>query len=413
MTVSRRRMWSGMSIPPVPPNRMRTDLNTRIVTRRCHHLTVVIGCAAMLIGCAERHDDGVLASMRRTRAMLTAARAGRVSMFGDHPQAHDSTYFTRAVVSLRQHTFTEVGADFEPDVDSTGQRIVFASTSHSGRSDLYIKSVDGVAVTVLTSDPASDVQPAFSPDGTRVAFASNRSGNWDIWIIGVEGSPPVQVTTGIGDEVHPTWSPDGRRLVFCSRLPDRGQWELWIADATAGASKRFIGYGLFPEWSPVGDVIVYQRARERGRRWFSIWTLTLVDGEPRYPTEVASSTALAMISPSWSPDGTRIVFVSAAELPSEFDNTKWPETNSVFDIWVMNASGHGKVRLTDGHTGNYSPVFSTDGRVFFTSNRSGHENIWSLLPAPQPVAASRENRVTELEVKTQETVRKASFNDDL
>ena len=79
----------------------------------------------------------------------------------------------------------------------------------------------------------------------------------------------------------------------------------------------------------------------------------------------------------------------------------------------MNANGQGKVRLTDGHTGNYTPVFSTDERVFFASNRSGHENIWSLLPTPQPVAASRENRVTELGVKTQETVRKTSYKDDL
>ena len=51
------------------------------------------------------------------------------------------------------------------------------------------------------------------------------------------------------------------------------------------------------------------------------------------------------------------------------------------DIWIMSADGRGKIRLTDGHTGNFAPVFAPDGRVFFTTRRSGQENIWSLLPA--------------------------------
>jgi Tol biopolymer transport system component len=53
------------------------------------------------------------------------------------------------------------------------------------------------------------------------------------------------------------------------------------------------------------------------------------------------------------------------------------------DIWIVWADGRGKVRLTDGHTGNFAPVFASDGRVFFTTRRSGQENIWSLLPGTQ------------------------------
>jgi TolB protein len=247
---------------------------------------------------------------------------------------------------------------------------------------LYWKSVDGVAITQLTSDPASDIQPAFSRDGARIAFSSNRAGNWDIWVIGTDGGPAVQITRGIADDVHPSWSPDGTKLVYTSLPPNGGPGQLWIADALAGGTARFIGYGLFPNWSPADDLIVYQRARERESRWFSIWTVRLVNGEPRYPTEVAADVSTAMIQPSFSYDGRRIGFVGTASIPPAGITTEHPPVQA-YDIWVMNVDGRNRIRLTDGITANYAPAFSPDGRVFFTSNRSGHESIWSLL-APLP-----------------------------
>ncbi len=373
------------------------------VTRYSCRLTGAFAFVMLLPGCAGRDTDGVLVSGRqRATAMLAAARVNRINMFGDVAYGHMPTYFTRTVVSLMQHTYSEVGADTDPDVDHTGKRLVFASTRHSVQPDLYIKSVGGVAVTQLTSDPASDIQPAFSPGGKRVAFASNRAGNWDIWIMEVGGGPPMQVTAGLADEVHPSWSADGTKLVFCSLPAATGQWELWIVDAASGATKQYIGYGLFPEWSPAGDAIVYQRARERDSRWFSIWTLTLVNGEPGYPTEVASNSNHAAIMPSWSTVGKRISYVTAAAARPEPYGAVWSDTDEVFDVWVVAADGLGKKRLTDGHTANTSPVFSQLGRVFFTSNRSGHENIWSLELDTHAMDAVDHEVHTSVDVQTGE-----------
>jgi TolB protein len=211
-----------------------------------------------------------------------------------------------------------------------------------------------------------------------VAFASNRAGQWDIWIIDLNGGPPVQVTSSPSEEVHPSWSPDGRRLVYCSLPANGGQWELWITDAEAGGARRFIGYGLFPEWSPVQNQIVFQRARERGSRWFSIWTLTLINEEPRHPTELAASSTESMTLPSWSPDGSHIAFASAAMWPAKGDALNLATGSGVFDIWIMKADGRGRRRLTDGHTMNYGPTFSPEKRIYFSSSRSGQENIWSM-----------------------------------
>lgn len=384
---------------PTPP---RGTTMTHLTRSRTPTALVLAGAAlgaVSLTACRERDEHGILVQGRGASAVLARADARQITLFGDAPDGREAEFTNRASQSMRQHTFTEVGADFDADVDATGRRLVFASTRHSTRSDLYVKDVDGVAVTQLVSDPADDVQPAWSPDDRRVAFASNRAGDWDIWITNVNGDPPVQVTAGPADDMHPSWSPDGTKLVFCSLPPGSGQWELWITDATVGGSRRFIGYGLFPEWSPTGDWIVYQRARERGSRWFSIWTLTLVGGEPRFPTELVSSAHEATVHPTWSPDGQRIAYASTAITPEE---TTRPARNPragahrradraetaplVFDIWTMGADGRGSVRLTDGHTLNYAPTFGRDGRIYFTTDRSGTENVWSVLPSAPPAA---------------------------
>ncbi len=325
------------------------------------------------------------------QAVLTASRTGQISMFGDLPNGTSPSYVARAAVSLWRHTFSEVGGDFDPDVDATRDQVVFSSTRHHLRPAIYMKNVNGVAVTQLTSDPASDIHPALSPDGTRVAFASDRAGSWDIWIMSVGGGPPLQISGDDADEVHPSWSPDGTQLVFSRLSAISGQWELWTAAATAGGTRRFIGYGLFPEWSPVSDTIVYQRAREQGSRWFSIWTLTLVDGEPQYPMELAASATVAMILPSWSFDGRRIAYSTVTMPPARSVQRPAVADGGPVDIWVMSSDGSSKVRLTDGHSRNFSPTFSFDGRVYFTSDRSGFENVWSVQPPQSDMGFSAKN----------------------
>jgi TolB protein len=192
----------------------------------------------------------------------------------------------------------------------------------------------------------------------------------------MEGGAPTRITDSPADEVHPSWSPDGTQVVYSSLATMTGQWEMWVADAQQGANQRFIGYGLFPEWSPVSDTIVFQRARERGSRSFSIWTLTLIDGEPHYPTELVARAGEAMTLPTWSRDGREVAFVSTTAWPEDHGNG--PEWNGNSDIWVMGQDGRLPTRLTDGYTANHSPAFAADGGVFFTSNRGGHENVWSI-----------------------------------
>lgn len=346
--------------------------------RQGRPLQALLIAACTVPGCMHLTAGGpTTVSLDATQAVLAASNTRQINMFGDLPDGTKPNFQARAAISLTRHTYSEVGRDFDPDLDAGGEWIVFASTRHHVRPALYLKRRDGVAVTQLTSDPASDIQPMFSPDGSRIAFASDRAGSWDIWIMDLNGGPPVQVTAGDADDVHPSWSPDGTKLVYCSLSVMSGQWELWLADVKRRAGRRFIGFGLFPEWSPVEDTIVFQRAREHGDRRFSIWTISMTEGEPRYPTEIASSGEAALILPSWSPNGRHVTYTSSSVLGSAGQSGSGTEYGP-YDVWVVNADGTGKLRLTDGETRNFGPTFGEGSRVFFASDRTGFENIWSL-----------------------------------
>jgi TolB protein len=277
--------------------------------------------------------------------------------------------------NFQQHTFGDEGFDSDVCVDTTGKWMVFASTRHSEHAKIYLQRVDGVSVTQLTNDEADDAFPVFSPDGKRIAFCSTRAGNWDIYVMDLDGKAVEQVTTGPAQDMHPSFSPDGNRLAFCSMSPRNHQWELWTVNLSSH-EKKMIGLGLFPAWSPdkTTDRIAFQRARQRGSRWFSLWTLELSDGEARRMTEVAVSTNAAIIAPSWSPDGGKLAFATIVE-PAKVNKGK-PQGQQ--DIWVVDADGSNRHRVTDGLAANLTPFWAVDNRVYFVSDRGGNECIWSV-----------------------------------
>lgn len=319
-------------------------------------------------------------------AGVPASRSG-IRLFGESPTTADVPFSVAAATALRQQTTLEEGGDDGPNVDPAGERIVFSSTRHTMTPQLYLQAIDGVAVTQLTSGPASDVQPAFSPDGRRVAFASDRSGNWDIWIIDIEDKTVTQVTRSTDPELHPSWSPGGDQVVYCRLNRNAQHWEMWVSEVTQATGGRFIGFGLYPEWSPTGGSIVYQRARERGSRWFSIWRIDLApNGEPKLPTEIASSADSALIQPTWSPDGNQVAYCSIdpESVDAAGDRPDAYRPMAPATVWMIDADGRSPIQLTNGPGDDFGPAWGADGRIYFSSTRSGNETIWSLRPLTQP-----------------------------
>ena len=288
--------------------------------------------------------------------------------------------------NLQQVTFLTEGSDFDPEVDPSGQMLGFASTRHRESPDLYIQKIGGTSVTQLTNDPAKDIMPTFSPDGSHVAFASDRSGNWDIYVVDVAGGKAIQLTNSPTHDLHPSFSPDGTKLVYCSYGAKSGQWELVVVDVNNPATRQIIGHGLFPQWSPRGDKILFQRSRERGTRWFSVWTVDYAEGEARRATEVIAANNAAAITPSWSPDGKHIVFCTVVN-PDSADSEKPVQA----DVWMIDTDGSSRVNLTNSSFANLQPTWAKNGLVYFVSNRGkdGIESVWSLrVEDPAPAAGS-------------------------
>ncbi|MFI4862128.1 MAG: TolB family protein [Phycisphaerales bacterium JB063] len=308
------------------------------------------------------------------RNATTPRRA--VGVFGDLPGMGTGVSPMDTTGQVRRISHSEEGADFDVTLDATRDALVYSSTRHRETSDIYRQRIGGQAVTQLTDDPANDVMPCVSPDGKTIAFASDRGGNWDLYLMDADGGAAVQLTSDATQDIHPSFSPDGKQLVYCSLGERSGQWQLVVIDVANPATKRYLGHGLFPQWSPAGDTIVFQRARERGTRWFSVWTVELNEnGEAGSPTEIAWSPEHACITPAWSPDGLAVVFCTVSD--PEADIQAGPVSS---DVWLVGADGSGRTRLTPGRFANLQPTWSADNTVYFVSNRgrADVENIWAI-----------------------------------
>lgn len=323
-----------------------------------------------------------VSSSNFTTSPSSAPQIANLSLFG-LVEGSASGFGNDPSENLRQVSFSVEGGDTDPSISADGSRVYFSSTAHRATPDIYVKSIDGRALTQLTNDPGSDIMPAVSPDGSRVAFVSDRSGSWDLYVMNASGGQAVQITSDATHELHPTWSPDGRSLAFCKLGEVSGRWEIWTTDAEQAGVQKFLTLGLFPDWHPTAGRILFQRSRDRGDRLFSVWTLDYTKGEATNLTEIASNPTEALINPKWSPDGEYVAFASVPN-PSA---SPWDSAPPSADIWIMNVRGGGLSNLTGGQFANLMPTWGPNHSIFFVSNRGGQENLWSVNPETAMAAA--------------------------
>jgi len=123
-------------------------------------------------------------------------------------------------------------------------------------------NANGSGLQRLTTDPAIDNLPTWSPDGARIAFNTNRDGNWEIYVMNADGSNPVNLSRNIGNDQMPDWSTDGTKIVFQS---DRaGDMEVYTMSASDGSSVVRLtynpGFDGQASWSPGDTKIALTRA---------------------------------------------------------------------------------------------------------------------------------------------------------
>ena len=296
---------------------------------------------------------------------------------------------------VRRHTFIGEGGDHNVDVSPDGRWLLFSSTRHAVEPELYLKRI-GAATTVQVTDTPTEgeLTPRFSLDGRRIALASDRQGNWDLYIFQRGRSRILHplTETRATDEIAPAWHPQRpETIAYCARDRRRGVWEIRVME-TNRPGFTTVCRGLFPRWSPRGDKLVFQRARTRGRRLYSIWTVDVridQDGNVQVgnTTEIAGSADWAAINPVFSPDGVYVAFATVARSPASRGPQQFWRGD---DIWLVRLDGTGMRRLTTNPAPDYEPLWARslapgastqNGRIYFISERTGHKNIWSLDPA--------------------------------
>jgi Tol biopolymer transport system component len=230
-----------------------------------------------------------------------------------------------------------------------------------GNQDLYVMPAGGGLERRLTTHPALDGLPRWSPDGRSVFFTSQRTGHYQIYEVPAAGGEPRRVRENGHTEYQVDPSPDGKRLAFLSN--QEGAEHLWVMDLPAGAARAVVRHGRRsilgnPSWSSDGNRLVYSSNWKVGHQ---IYLFDLGSGEERR----LSAFRRGGCEPRFHPDGRRIVYVSRGHLSEKSRLTE-------LDL----ASGAEKV-LVDWPALNYDPAYSPDGsELAFASNITGEYAIY-------------------------------------
>jgi Tol biopolymer transport system component len=277
-----------------------------------------------------------------------------------------------------------------PEAATPMGKIAFVSL-RDGNAEIYVtSSVDGEVN--FTNDPDEDVDPAWSPDGKKIAWSSKREGTYNIYVANADGSGMAQLTVSDAADLSPRWSPDGERIAFSrqgaimvmnsdgsgvtqvtqpkpettappcegggflgSWSPDGDKFTFSVASGTRGTAEVCVvnvdgsdlavvsgdpdTYNVEPAWSPKDQRIVYRSIRQGNHEIYLVGT----DGSD--DTNLTSNPATD-IEPAWSPDGQWIVFSS--------------NRTHDFDLFIMKADGSGLFRLTSAYGKDSNPSWGPE-----------------------------------------------------
>ena len=210
-----------------------------------------------------------------------------------------------------------------------------------------------VAAAMRGASEILNLDPAWSPDGGRIAFVSNRDGAYNVYLMNVDGSGRQKLTRDPAPDQHPVWSPDGRKIVFARYVKgcSQGQplagcdWDIFVVNSDGSGLRRLTrGPGLdrTASWSPDGRRLVFHRSLlTGGAKGGAIWVMNADGSGQRRLTE-------GFWPPSWSPDGQKIAFSKGS--------------SSRRDVYVVNADGSGLRKLTRSPKYDGQPAWSPDGR---------------------------------------------------
>ena len=218
-----------------------------------------------------------------------------------------------------------------------GSRIVFSNLVFDNY-EIYVMDADGGNRENLSNNPVDDEDPDWSPDGTKIAFVSDRNdAAYQIYVMDADGENQIKLTGGPDAKREPDWSPDGQQIAFTVR---DGINHFEVMDADGQNRVRYEDQTMQPSWSPDGKQIAFVSWKDGGNEIYVMDT----DGQG---LERVTHDLVRKWNPSFSPDGGRIVY--------------WGEEEGFFHIYVVGVDGKNLKRLTHNQENHRGPAWSPDG----------------------------------------------------
>ena len=242
--------------------------------------------------------------------VIGAAQAlpgGEIIAFSAQGRTTQDIYIQDLSAGIVRNITSHIGSsrhETQPAWSPDGRQIVFASSADTyAPTDLYVIDMDGRNLRRLTDFPGGEFSPAWSPDGRRIAFVSYRLNNLDISVMDADGSHVRQLTDSPLIDDSPAWSPDGRQIAFHStRYGVDGSVvdTIYVMDADGSNERRLIEGYHSPAWSPDGTQMALLSGWEG-----HLYVMDVADGKLSSFDITGLQSALA-----WLPESRRIAYVS-------------------------------------------------------------------------------------------------------
>ena len=257
--------------------------------------------------------------------------------------------------------------------DSTAQGFesrIFFSSNRDGDWDIYSMDANGDNLAQLTDHPASDRFPGCSPNGRRIAFVSERGVTHDLYVMDGDGSNVIRLTQDNFREGRPSWTPDGTKFAFSNFRFADGNSEIYMMDPDGHNLINLTNHKwqeVRPTWSPDGSKMAFVSFRTGAFNDPLYIFVMNADGTGR--RNLTGDTVLTdSFAPNWSPDGRKIAFNARRHF---LDGTR-------DDIFAITVDGKELEQLTeDGRS--RSPVYSPDStKIVYVSKRGGDYNLYLM-----------------------------------